>query len=185
MKKHILLVFLTLSLSVVYGQKRSMEHNVRFSNINGFDGYVVFETRYEGPATTMKAVNAKLYLKKYYKVESSELTALKEAGIDFGKGYVPKKFSFDVEGTVYIGHGLYPAAEKTRLGLSDALGDLTEVYFTESATAAKKKWESAHPGKSYWEETGSFKDVKVVELYLSDLEYEIERILRDFRMVNN
>lgn len=191
MKKIISLVFLMLNLSATYGQ-RTESHKVDFNNVDGFDGYVTFTTSYEGFATQLKGHNANLYIRKYHKATSEELNALKKAGIDltsYAYPYQVSKFAVEVEGLANIGkidfggYGRkYKAEGKSKLQMSNSLGDFTTPNFNEQVKEEAKKWQSNHSGKSWWEETGRFSSVSVTKLYLSDLENEIQKVLKEYRL---
>ena len=59
-----LIMFLLLSLNV-FGQGRTDPQTLNFQNIDGFSGYVKFNTFYEGFATQLKANSGVLVIRGY------------------------------------------------------------------------------------------------------------------------
>jgi len=189
MKRIILFLMLILGFTQVYGQ-RTHSHTVYFSNMDGFTGYVKFETAYEGFATQLYGRKAELVITGY-DATAEEISALNKAGLNLKRStgnFRPDRFSFVVEGQAYTHHiSWYNATGKSKLNLSNSTnsgGDYTTPSFPENAQKTAKEWQERNKGKSYWESFGGFNAEKVTAVYLSDLKNEINKILGEYRNKN-
>jgi hypothetical protein len=178
-------MFLLLSLNV-FGQGRTDPQTLNFQNIDGFSGYVKFNTFYEGFATQLKANSGVLVIRGYSKVSRDELEALRKAGINL-ENYKPEKFQFVVEGTAFVKdyavNNLYKhsAIDKSILKINHNMGDFTTPTFSDDVRKMTKEWSEKNGNQSYWERFGGFTPSRVTELYLLELKNEIDRILQEYK----
>ena len=168
------LLFFFVSITV-FGQ-RTQTHTVNFSNIDGFSGYVKFTTKYVGFATQLSADNSTLVLKKY-DTDGESLAALKKAGYDlYGypeSGVTPNEnYGYEVTGNAYLStHAALREAPVSKLHINRNLGEkMVTPDFPKDIMSEVKEG-------NLWEETGGFRNEKVITLYISDLKNEIDRIL--------
>ena len=184
MKKYLLLLLFLWPFFTLLAQ-RTEHKEVRFENVRGFSGLVTFDVTYTGFATVLSGKKAVLILEKY-DASSEDLKALLKAGYDLRgypeSGYTPDQYSFVVQGQAKIGMlSFYGSTENKAIGLDKLqldknLGDFTTPDFKESMKEATRKWQQENEG-SHWELTGSFTDIKVIELYISEFEETIKKVL--------
>src|SRR5690554_6380840 len=102
MKRIILFLMLILCFTQVYGP-RTHSHTVYFTNMDGFTGYVKFETAYEGFATQLYGRKAEL-VSTDCDATAEEISALLKAGLNLKistGNFRPDRFTFVVEGQAY------------------------------------------------------------------------------------
>lgn len=188
MNRKTLAYFVLLFTSFSLFAQNVRQHHVLFNDVDGFSGYVTFESVYEGFARQLKGRKGLLVLTKY-STSRENLETLNNAGIDLrgfpSSRHTPEKYSFVVEGRAemevltFYGSNEYKATERSRLQISNTLGDMTTPSFSKQYEEAVSKWQRENEGKSFWEREGDFKYIKVVTLYLTDFKNLIDKILRE------
>lgn len=174
-----LLVLLNINLSLA---QNTDSHTFKFSNVDGFSGYVKFTTKYKTGPAMLIGNNQTLVLTKY-NTSPKNLNILLEAGYDLrglpSSGVTPERYEYIINGRVYIyGLNRYKATSNSRLQLSKNLGDFTTPEFDQRTVEDDRSYREQH-NESMYEAHGGFHPENISELYIFDFKNKIQQILQE------